>query len=199
MIIGITGKACSGKDTVGKMIQDICLPRYDWQIVTFSHKVKEVASILTGIPVERFYERRVKEHFFKEWGMTGREMLQKIGTDCMREHLHKDVWVKGLFVDYFPGGDWRQIGEIGHIRGPNEYPNWIITDVRFLNEAEAIQKRQGIVLKLLKNWDNPDQHQSEKEVEEIKADFVINNTSQSLRETQDEVKNFLKIYGFLLK
>jgi len=32
------------------------------------------------------------------------------------------------------------------------YPKWIITDVRFPNEAEAIKKRDGILIRIDRNY-----------------------------------------------
>lgn len=74
--------------------------------------------------------------------MTVREFLQKLGTDAMRMGLHPNVWVNALMADYKPS----------HMHSVNpdfeKYPDWIITDVRFPNEAEAIKERGGIVVRI---------------------------------------------------
>lgn len=89
MIIGIAGRIGSGKDTMGKMIQylDSHSPRpYDewvkprifkgqdigdlsmyeieegsWQIKKFAGKLKQIASLMTGIPVEKFEDQEFKK------------------------------------------------------------------------------------------------------------------------------------------
>lgn len=94
MIIGISGKAGSGKDTVGKIIEyltakysteDIVkifnnkevitdyklLPFSDetsWQIKKFAKKLKQIVSILTGIPEEDLEKQEVKDRVLgEEW------------------------------------------------------------------------------------------------------------------------------------
>jgi hypothetical protein len=43
---------------------------------------------------------------------------------------------------------WRGKNLNTDIKEYEEYPNWIITDVRFPNEAEAILKRQGVLIRV---------------------------------------------------
>ena len=178
-LIGISGKINSGKDEVGKRLQHLLtrpdmgfdsfclLDEYEksknWRIKKFAGKVKEVASILTGIPEEDFEKREVKESFLgPEWDrkssnkqMTVREMLQTIGTDAIRDRLHPDAWVNAMFADYklvsqkfitvdFTKNTLEEYPETV----VTEVPNWIITDVRFENEAEAIKKRGGILIRV---------------------------------------------------
>jgi len=114
MILGINGKIGSGKDTVGKIIQhltsewedeefqdtDMLDVRSNWEIKKFAGKLKQIASILTGIPVENFEDQEFKKlDMSPEWGMTYREFLQKLGTEAMREGLHTNVWVNALMAD----------------------------------------------------------------------------------------------------
>ena len=125
MIIGINGKIGSGKDTVGKIIQYLTLPgkrgqyigfqTYDnttlernspFEVKKFAGKLKLVASLLTGIPVEKFEDQEFKQkHMGLQWKMTYREFLQKLGTEAMRDGLHTNVWVNALFSDYVPISD----------------------------------------------------------------------------------------------
>lgn len=174
MIIGITGKAGSGKDVVAREIQKLN-PENNWQVKRFSGKVKEVASIIIGCRVTKFESHDFKKKHLTQFNMTVRELLQKIGTECMRDNLHPDVWVLALFSEY----------------NESEDQNWIVTDVRFRNEAQAIKDRSGIIIRLTRNWDSPDQHPSEKEVEGIKPDFIIDNKNQTLKQTKQEVKKLI--------
>ena len=70
---------------------------------------------------------------------TPRLLLQLMGTECGRQILHPSIWENALFADYKPTG--------GYSNGPH-YPNWIITDVRFPNEAEAVKKRGGKLIRV---------------------------------------------------
>jgi hypothetical protein len=207
MIVGICGKKNSGKNVVGNAIQGLSagytpeeteemIERADqvnlnidtnWQIKSFAGKVKIIAGILANVDFSMFDDREFKDSVMSGWNMTGREFLQKIGTDCMRDNLDKDVWVKALMADYTEQAlDFGAGKELILTK-----PDWLITDMRFPNEAQAVKKYNGIVLKLLRHIDSEDAHPSEKEVEKIEADHVIDNRRLSILSTIYEVKYFM--------
>lgn len=157
MIIGIAGKMSSGKDLCAEVIQNLTrslspegepaflLPS-PWKIKRFAFKLKQIASLMLGIRVELFEERRIKAHYLREWGMTVREFLQRIGTDAIRDNLHQNAWVLSLMSEYKEGDDW------------------IITDLRFINEFDAVKEKGGICIRVIRDdiQDiNPDGHESE--------------------------------------
>jgi hypothetical protein len=141
----------------------------DWEVKKFAGKLKTTASLLTGIPVENFEDQEFKKALLgEEWGtvrhnplnniepfekfhfnelMSVREFLQKLGTEAMREGLHTNVWVNALFADYKP--DYvKGLVTTFNDKIPEEYPNWIITDMRFPNEMEAVKNRSGITIRV---------------------------------------------------
>lgn len=121
MIIGISGKIGSGKTTLSNiLIQKLAKRGIKAEEKSFAHKLKEITSILTGFPVEEMYTHEGKNRFINSFGMTIGQMQQKIGTEVMRDNFDQDVWIKALFNSY-------KDGEV-----------WIISDVRFENEANAI-------------------------------------------------------------
>lgn len=152
----------------------------NWQIKKFAGKLKQIVSMLTGIPVEDLEKQEVKDRVLgEEWirygyadgfkhiyhdgvkttvmvnkecskeryeeelrinwqtayktEFTPRILLQMIGTDLLRNKLLQNIWINALFADYIPLDD---------------APNWIITDVRFKNELEAIRERGGITIRV---------------------------------------------------
>ncbi len=178
MIIGISGYSGSGKDLVGTIIQEISLNK--WHIKKWAGKLKTIASILTGIPVENFEDQEFKKTLLgPEWGtvkdiplngvpvfadiqfnslMTVRDFLQKLGTDAIRDSLHENTWVNATMIDY------------------TTEANWIITDTRFPNEAEAIKKAGGIVVRINRPGVQPiNPHPSETSLDDWNFDAVINN------------------------
>ena len=83
--------------------------------------------------------------------LTPRKLLQLLGTECGREILHPNIWVNALFADYKPVG--KSVGTLPKDNTVNlyhstQFPNWIITDVRFPNEAKAIKDRGGVVIRV---------------------------------------------------
>jgi len=193
-IIAINGKISSGKDTVGRIIQYLTSEykdKYDFiewknrvekygsntyspfKIKKYAGILKTIASLLTGIPVEKFEDQEFKKTFLgQEWDyieymnnsprgsitkMTIRELLQKLGTEAMRDGLHTNVWVNALFADYHPTNDCQQHADglfYTDEHGENEvipkYPNWIITDMRFPNEMDAVKERGGITIRVVR-------------------------------------------------
>lgn len=188
MIIGIIGKMGSGKDTLAKMIQEI-QPEYGWEVKQFSGKLKQVASILTGIDVERFNDQQFKSQQMDEsWnGMTYREFLQRLGTDAIRNVLHNNVWINALMSDYKP---YNHPIESGSGIFVNRFPNWIISDVRFSNEAETI-RRMGYPLVKITRGSSLDSHSSETNMDLYGRHHYEIDNNGSISDLRDQVKSLL--------
>jgi len=78
---------------------------------------------------------------------TIREFLQTLGTECLRDNLSKNIWAAALFADYKEELDPYHFKS--HINESTlKYPNWIITDMRFPNEYEAVKERGGITIRV---------------------------------------------------
>jgi hypothetical protein len=203
MIIGINGYSGSGKDTIGIIIQylncanvgnltieDVCKEYKDhewwledqsgWEIRKFAGKLKDIASHITGIDIEKFEDQEFKKtNMGLEWSdrgmpITVRKFLQLLGTDALRNNLHYNVWVNALFSDY--------VGEKTcdckkECRCLLEYPNWIITDTRFINEANAIKNKGGIIIRVDRPGVEPiNNHASENQLDTWKFDYrIVNN------------------------
>jgi hypothetical protein len=94
---------------------------------------------------------------------TSRFLLQNIGTDLFRDQLHPNIWVNSLMSEYKP----TNLDENGLITAVNDYgikvsvkpnpilfpeeliyPSWIITDMRFPNEYDAVKVRGGITIRV---------------------------------------------------
>ena len=217
MIIGINGYSNSGKDTVGIIIQYLkctnkgnisiedAITNYEdhqwwleekseWEIKKFAGKLKDIASHLTGIDIEDFEDQEFKKtNLEPEWGMTVREFLQKLGTDALRTGLHDNVWVNALMADYVAIGDNLLEGEVRKVREEDLiYPNWIITDTRFPNEAQVIKDKGGIVIRINRPGIEPiNNHPSEVGLDHWKFDYKIVNNSD-LFELKENVKSILK-------
>ena len=155
MIIAFSGYAKSGKDTAAELI----VKNFSqFKIKKFSGKLKQIASILTGIPESMFEQQFIKDADIQGWDMTGRDLLQKLGTDAIRDNLHKDAWVMSLFSDY-------------HMND-----NWLITDCRFPNEYEYVKKFGGKVIRINRpNISAVNTHPSETALDNYEFDAHISN------------------------
>lgn len=129
MLIGLSGYARSGKDTVGKYLVD----RHGFTKFAFADALKEVAYILNPIvDITQEYEFiRLAEGVDQiGWDETKkapevRRILQVLGTECGREVLGENIW-----VDIISRKIWK-------------YEKVVITDARFPNELAFIKMRGG--------------------------------------------------------
>lgn len=209
MIIGINGKMGSGKDTVAEIINELLITNGEtpFENKKFAGKLKTIASILTGIPVEKFEDQEFKKSLLApEWGtvkenplnsitpfndtkfnhlMSVRELLQKLGTEAMRDGLHTNVWVNALFADYNPGYT------ISPLDVDNKAPdNWIITDMRFPNEMEAVKDRGGLTIRITRPDSAKESHISETALDDAKFNYEILNDS-TLEDLVKKVRGIL--------
>ena len=246
MIIGVSGYSGSGKDLVGTIIQylvannqtgynnsDTSLDKIiksqeennwwleeqsGWEIKKWAGKLKEIASMLTGIPKHKFEDQEFKKtNLPEEWNeiqstvrytqkgsyiteqfvpMTVRNFLQKLGTDGLRDGLHENVWVNALMSDYTPDDVQWADGPLGGYEPGTEFPNWVITDTRFPNEADAIRKKDGILIRVERPGVKPvNNHASETSLDDYNFDHYIPNdgTVEDLAEKIKDVLQFHKI------
>jgi len=212
MIIGLSGYAGSGKDEVGKMI---CNLSHRFRVRKFSDKLKLVASILTGHHDSEFDDQEFKASSLSmDWfvwsskldvtgtnvepkysvtpelrAMTVREFLQKLGTEAIRHGLHENTWVNALMADYHLEDSVLKFDVNVKINIPKSY--WVITDTRFLNEAEAIKERGGVVVRIDRPGVGPmNNHKSETELDHYDFDYRISN-SGDIKDLKNKVKQLL--------
>ncbi len=164
MIIGIAGRAQHGKDTIGKVLVE----HYGYQRVAFADKVRELALIVdphilcpadVGMEFRYLSELvradgwdRTKQHSRVRW------LLQRLGEGA-RNALGEDVWVNAAFNNIHSG-------------------NYVVTDVRYQNEVNAIRNRGGKVWRVTRpDFDNgvDPNHPSEANVALLDVDVDIAN------------------------
>ena len=171
MLIGITGKKTSGKSTCAS---HLCRSHGFTQIA-FADVVKTICARIFDIPEELFHgseEDKNKETWVKwssfsediskgrEGVLTNRELLQTIGTDVFRSK-YEDVWVDAAL---------RKISK-------NKKTNYVISDVRFDNEAQRIRDNGGLILRVNRSSEIEDNHASEKGISDELVDLDLNNDS----------------------
>lgn len=123
---------------------------------------------------------------------TVRWLLQYIGTELFRERIHPNIHVNMLFSNYVSRGQ--------SDNGADIYPYWLIPDLRFPNEAEAIKKRGGLLVRVNKLQDSavlPSPHPSEIGLDNYKEfDYTIDNNG-SIIELKDKVLEIMLKEGML--
>ena len=130
----------------------------------------------------------------KVWApMTYRQFLQELGTEAMREGLHTNVWVNALFADYKYEIHRSEVSTraAGFI-DQHVYPNWIITDMRFPNEMEAVELREGVTIKVVRPGTAVGTHPSEIALDDAYFDHVISNDG-TIEDLIEKVRQVLTI------
>lgn len=175
-LIGITGFARAGKDTVG-----LLLGQYGYRRVALADPIKEMASAI-GWHGEK--EDLLPCSFC---GMErGRRLLQRLGTEGGRKTLGDDVWINHLLDSlvklglYTPGA-----------------ARWAVTDVRYPNEASKIRRAGGRIWKVVRPGYGPSAHLSETFQNDITPDLIIPNTG-TLRDLGRLVAEVVGAYSGLL-
>ena len=121
MIIGLTGYAQSGKDTVAKILVD----NYGYTRIAFADKIREFL-YETAPDYVKFLVDEVGWEKAKQ-NQTVRELLQSTGVGA-RTVFGEDFWIEQAFRKY------------------KDLDNVVITDVRFTNEADYIKWYPGAQL-----------------------------------------------------
>lgn len=300
MIIGISGKISSGKDTVASIIQYLTsknlgvstlnktkqisdIMTYEeyfkgmrthnyvesnWEVKKFAYKLKQIISLLTGCKVEDLEDQEFKKlHLPSEWTkktknwiweeelekyardenltleeylakgnhellgtdeekriyrhthidekMTYRELLQKVGTEAMRDRVHINVWVNALFTDYKSTLTLKDyiikklklasINEDYYNNNKHSYidewkkevtPNWIISDLRFPNELKPIKDRGGVTIRINRGEQKSEGHESEIALDNAKFDYTIDNNG-TIEELVEKVREILTLEKIL--
>ena len=190
MIIGISGKAGSGKDTAAKMLEvlyanpnisyeDFINRRYknfaDIQVVHFADTLKETAQVLFRIGEWETNTQEGKKTTINWIGKTVRELLQGIGQG-LRDAIDFDLWVKILFAN------------------TEGWSNYIIADVRYPNEIEAIKERNGILLRIDREGAGAGNHSSETALDNYKEWDVHIENNGSIEDLFEAMIIFIKNY-----
>lgn len=201
-LIGISGKAGSGKNTVASLLQEI---DHSFEQKAFAAKLKEVCSILTGIPAHIFEDQEFKKETmpeewwyrdvwndpFKQWSRKNVDTpivgwYDHDGLVEKNEHrINKPTYRRFLqevateaMRDQIHPDVWVN-ALFADWKGPKMdeyYPSkWIITDVRFPNEYKAIKDRGGIILRVERPGVETMGHVSERALDGHKFDYVIYN------------------------
>lgn len=204
-LLAFSGKMGAGKDTAAELVMlalvnqeatkltvdgtglDVStrkmVIKQPWEFRRFAGKLKEIASILTGVDASRFEDQDFKKtKMGKEWDfITYREFLQRLGTEAIRNGIHSEAWVNAMFADFH--------STISH---------WLITDCRFKNEAISVRRNGGLVIRInnprLLLQENP--HASEVDLDDYDFDYVIDNDG-TLEEFYEKIKMMLHHYQLL--
>lgn len=162
ILIGLMGKKGVGKDTLA----DRLVSRGRFQKMAFADPLKAVCREMFALTSWQLHDPEGKETVDERWGMTPRQMMQRVGTDMVRSMLGKDFWLRRMDL------------ELGSLMESKQMMI-VISDVRFANEAQWVRDRGGMIVRVIAEHDKAardvDAHASETEQEKVVCDMEIVN------------------------
>jgi len=124
MLIGLCGAAGCGKNSVADFLTGTQ--------IAFADPLYQCVSTITGLSVSQLQDRAIKETVLPWLGKSPRQLLQSLGTEWGREHVHCDIWIRIA------------------MERARQADDAVITDVRFDNEAQAIIDEGGEVWRIVR-------------------------------------------------
>ena len=170
-LIGVTGKARSGKDTFARILVE----DHGFKRMAFADPVKVASAIIFGWPVEQVFDDSFKTFRSDYWGLTVREAFQRVGTEAIRGEFGEDHWIKRWLLDYSKVKDVMSV---------------VVADVRSEAEAEAIRSLGGMIVHLHRDkaglQGSEGQHSSEAGITFGERDINIDNNG-ALHQLENQV------------
>lgn len=127
-LIGVHGKARSGKDTIANHLVD----EHGFVRTAFADPLKAASAVLFGWPVDLAFSDEIKGYKSPLWDITGRTAFQRLG-DAMKIGFGTDFWIKRWACEYARLKDKHSI---------------VVADVRTNAEADMIRGLGGVILHL---------------------------------------------------
>lgn len=176
-LIGLTGYAGTGKDTVRELLEELGFVGF-----ALADPIRAmVRKLLTssGVSTAFMDDRALKEACIPALGVSYRQLAQTLGTEWGRG-LQPDFWLR-IAASYVTDLEW------------SGGSHFVVSDVRFSNEAEWVRARGGVIWRVHRNQAEPVRsHISESGVDLIKPDWTIHNNG-TLADLREVVAEALKV------
>lgn len=164
MIIGLTGYAQSGKDTVAKILVD----QYGYTRIAFADKIRDFL-----YETNPMYDSIAGEPLFVK-ARVDRDGWEKAKQSPQIRRLLQNSGVAARKV--FGEGFWVHEAMKTMLDDPRPDMNYVITDVRFINEADMIQANNGQMWRIKRmGVEAVNGHVSEHEMDKYKVDQIFTN------------------------
>jgi hypothetical protein len=183
MIIGLSGFARSGKDTVA----DYLVQNYGFTKLAFADPMREalyrlnpfiqvadmprvpLASVVDGLGWETL----------KAESPDLRPLMQRLGTEVGRQMFGENFWVEQA------------------IKRAADHERVVFSDVRFTNEADAVIESGGAVLRVDRpNVSATNDHVSESAMDGYEVTAILNN-SRGVDQLFEQVDDLLTALGYV--
>jgi hypothetical protein len=187
--VGISGKMGSGKNYIAEKVLPPIIDKYiknaQYYYLAFGDQIKvELGCRHKELNYDVLFNKKTKEV---------RQLLQKYGTEEGRCKYGEDIWIRSMqmWMDIFKG---RNIGR-------NNV--FIITDVRFRNEADWIRSQNGVLIRidapkrtsdrvLQEGSDGIQNHSSEVDLDAYEFKYIVNNDPEYVNTIEEQVQEIAR-------
>lgn len=179
LVVGVTGLARSGKDTVAKVFEAEGFVNYK-----FAAPLKEAVRAMFGFAEEQM--ETTKDAVDDRWGISPRQAMQFLGTEVMQFDVQRllpgigrGFWARSLVERVRSDGCQRVV----------------ISDLRFRHEVEELRAAFGPdnirLFKVVRPGLMVMNHMSEQEINHIDAQVTLYNTG-TLEALQEATRNIAR-------
>lgn len=179
-LIGLTGRARSGKDTAANYLA----AQFGLLVYALASPLKLALLDMLNLPGSAL-EGPAKEQPLPWLGKSPRELMQLLGTEWGRNLVHPQLWL--MLAD---------MNLSNHLEAMPQAQGFVISDVRFDNEADWIRAKGGAVVHLHRqDAAEVAAHSSESGITPGAHDLFITNDGSlnDLYQTLDEVMALLQL------
>lgn len=160
LLIGLAGRARTGKTTSANHLVNT----HGFVAYAFADPLREGLMQIFNLSPCDFDDDR-KELTIDWLGRSPRELMQSMGTEWGRHQVHPELWT--LLAE-------QNLEFLGQTN--DNASGFVISDLRFENEADFVRKRGGIVIHVLRSdADEVNPHISESGIGIQDNDLVLHN------------------------
>lgn len=160
MLIGLTGPAFAGKDSVAEHLAK----QSGFVVKAFADPIRDGLKAMFGLGDWHFMPEN-KETIIRWIGKSPRQLMQSLGTEWGRDLVARDIWLKHLEIRT------RDLLELKEGRV-------VITDIRMVNEAAMIHHLGGGLWRIVRPGQQTTphaDHTTEQEQQRLVPDLTLVN------------------------
>lgn len=176
-LVGITGKARSGKDTAANFL----CTRHGYTKYSLAAPIKRGIEAMFNLTSAIWNDPAKETPLDVACMASPRQLAQTLGTEWGRDTISENIWINLM------ERHWNYMNEFA------EY-SMVVPDIRFDNEADWITNNGGVVVRIDRAVTGVRSHVSEAGIDEACIDFVINNDTDMitdmLRDFREGLENF---------
>ena len=173
MIIGLSGYANAGKDSVAQILVE----KFGYKRMAFADAIRDILYTLDPLTNNGLHVKAIVDDYgwdIAKQDIEIRRLLQVLGTEVGRNVFGDDVWVDVLISKLEP------------------MDKVVITDVRFQNEAREIHNLAGVLWRINRDGVSAvNEHISETQMDQYLFDEIVDNDG-SLEDLENTIINLIE-------